>query len=50
MKKQQPTATEQVLTDYVIENANLKLKIKKLEKTISELREEDDNVESIQKD
>lgn len=34
MENKQPTAIEQVLTDYIIENANLKLKIKELEQTL----------------
>lgn len=36
MGQQQPTAIEQVLTDYVIENANLKVRIKELERALAE--------------
>ena len=36
MENKQPTAIEQVLTEYVIENANLKLKIKELEQALQE--------------
>lgn len=47
MENKQPTAIEQVLTEYVIENANLKLKIKELEQALQE-RESDKNAKPIQ--
>lgn len=40
MENKQPTAIEQVLTDYVIENANLKMRIKELEQALAEKEQE----------
>lgn len=36
MENKQPTPIEQVLTEYVIENANLKLRIKELEQELAQ--------------
>lgn len=45
----QPTAVEEVLTEYVIENANLKLRIKELEQALRESKEDED-AKSVQND
>lgn len=39
-KQKKPTPIEEVLTGYVIENANLKLQIKELEQLLREKEEE----------
>lgn len=36
----QPTPIEQLLTEYVVENANLKLRIKELEQALAEKEQE----------
>lgn len=41
-EKNQLTAIEQVLTEYVIENANLKLRIKELELESAKKKEGDE--------
>lgn len=38
-QQKQPTAIEQVLTEYVIENANLKLRVKELELALAKKEE-----------
>lgn len=43
--EQQPTAIEQVLTEYVIENANLKLRNKELELALAEKEEKKESGE-----